>query len=115
MLAASQANEGVASLLSLDMTGAFDRVVPVRLIHNVRKRSIAPWFSFDLILHILTLKWAWPMQISYLVTYKEANPLGNKKFPPPACQPVTLAGGCLLLYQDHSPAQLLAGEKCLGG
>ncbi len=33
-----QADNGVASLLSLDMTGAFDRVVPVRLLHNFRKR-----------------------------------------------------------------------------
>jgi hypothetical protein len=27
---------GVVSLLSLDMTGAFDRVVPARLLHNLR-------------------------------------------------------------------------------
>ncbi len=41
--AAWQADNGVASLLSLDMTGAFDRVVPVRLLHNLRKRCIPQW------------------------------------------------------------------------
>jgi hypothetical protein len=38
-----QADNGVASLLSLDMTGAFDRVVLVQLLHNLRKRSIPQW------------------------------------------------------------------------
>jgi hypothetical protein len=38
--AAQQADDGVASLLSLGMTGAFDRIVPVRLLHNIRKRCI---------------------------------------------------------------------------
>jgi hypothetical protein len=41
--AAWQADDGVASLLSLDMTGAFDRVVPVQLLHNLRKRCIPQW------------------------------------------------------------------------
>ncbi len=30
-------------LLSLDMTGAFDRVVPARLLHNMRERNILEW------------------------------------------------------------------------
>jgi hypothetical protein len=38
--AAWQADDGVTSLLSLDMTGAFDRVIPIRLLHNFRKRCI---------------------------------------------------------------------------
>ncbi len=38
--AAGQADDGVASLLSTNMTGAFDRVVPVRLLLNLRKRCI---------------------------------------------------------------------------
>jgi hypothetical protein len=38
--AAWQANNGVASLLSLDMTGVFDRVVHVQLLHNLRKGCI---------------------------------------------------------------------------
>jgi hypothetical protein len=41
--AAWQAENGVASLLSLDMTGAFDRVVPVQLLHSLRKRCIPEW------------------------------------------------------------------------
>ncbi len=41
--AAWQADNGVASLLSLNVTGAFDRVVPERLLHNPRKRRIPQW------------------------------------------------------------------------
>jgi hypothetical protein len=41
--AAWQTDNGIASLLSLDMTGAFDRVVPVVLLHNLRKRCIPQW------------------------------------------------------------------------
>jgi hypothetical protein len=40
--AAWQADDGVASLLSLDMTVAFDRVVPVRLLDNLKKRCMPP-------------------------------------------------------------------------
>jgi hypothetical protein len=37
----------MGSLLSLDMTGAFDRVVPARLLHDLRKRHIPEWiFSY---------------------------------------------------------------------
>ncbi len=39
--AAWQADNGVASLLFLDMTGAFDRVVPVRLLQNLMTRGVA--------------------------------------------------------------------------
>jgi hypothetical protein len=35
-----QNKDGVATLLLLDMTGAFDRVVPARLLHNMRERKI---------------------------------------------------------------------------
>jgi hypothetical protein len=38
-----QNKDGVATLLSLDMTGAFDRVVPARLLHNIRERKIPEW------------------------------------------------------------------------
>jgi hypothetical protein len=38
--AAWQADDGVASLLFLDRTGTFNRVMPVRLLHNLRKRCI---------------------------------------------------------------------------
>jgi hypothetical protein len=38
-----QNKDGVATLLSLDMTGAFDRVVPARLLHNMRERIIPEW------------------------------------------------------------------------
>jgi hypothetical protein len=41
--AAWQTGKGVASLISVDMTGAFDRVVPARLLHHVRKRKISEW------------------------------------------------------------------------
>ncbi len=41
--ATCQADDAVASLLSLDMTGTFDRVVPVQLLHNLRKRCISQW------------------------------------------------------------------------
>jgi hypothetical protein len=41
--AAWQADDEVISLLSLDMTGALDRVVPVRLLHNLRRRWITQW------------------------------------------------------------------------
>jgi hypothetical protein len=35
-----QNKDGVATLLSLNMTGAFDKVVPARLLHNIRERKI---------------------------------------------------------------------------
>jgi hypothetical protein len=38
-----QNKDGVATLLSLDMTGAFNRVLPTRLLHNMRKRRIPDW------------------------------------------------------------------------
>jgi hypothetical protein len=38
-----QHNDGVALLLLLNMTGAFDMVVPVRLLHNMRERKIPEW------------------------------------------------------------------------
>jgi nitrate reductase assembly molybdenum cofactor insertion protein NarJ len=41
--AAWQNKDGVATLLSLDMTGAFDGVVPARLLHNMRERKILEW------------------------------------------------------------------------
>ncbi len=41
--AACQAHNRVASLLSLDMTGAFDKVVPVRHLHHLRKSCIPQW------------------------------------------------------------------------
>jgi hypothetical protein len=41
--AAWQVDNGVASLLSLDMTGAFDRVAPVGLFHNIGQRCIPQW------------------------------------------------------------------------
>ncbi len=44
-----QNNDGVATLLSLDMMGNFDSVVPARLLHNIRERkipeSIVKWVS----------------------------------------------------------------------
>jgi hypothetical protein len=41
--ASLQNKDGVATLLSLDMTGAFDRVVLARLLHNMRERKIPEW------------------------------------------------------------------------
>jgi hypothetical protein len=38
-----QNKDGVATLLLLDMTGALDRVVPARLLHNMRERRIPEW------------------------------------------------------------------------
>jgi hypothetical protein len=38
-----QNKDGVATLLLLDMTGAFDRVVPARLLHYMRERKIPEW------------------------------------------------------------------------
>jgi hypothetical protein len=38
-----QNTDGMAMQLSLDMTGAFDRVVPARLLHNMRERIIPEW------------------------------------------------------------------------
>ncbi len=38
-----QNKDGVATLLSLDMTGAFDRVVPAQLLQNMRERKILDW------------------------------------------------------------------------
>jgi hypothetical protein len=38
--AAWQADDRVASLLSLNVTGAFNKVVPVQLFHTLRKRGI---------------------------------------------------------------------------
>jgi hypothetical protein len=35
-----QNKDGVATLLSLNVTRAFDRVVPARLLHNMRERKI---------------------------------------------------------------------------
>ena len=35
----------VATLLSLDVSGAFDRVSHTRLIHNLRKRRIPEWVA----------------------------------------------------------------------
>jgi hypothetical protein len=35
--------DGVATLLLLDRTGSFDRVVPARLLHNMRERKIPEW------------------------------------------------------------------------
>jgi hypothetical protein len=41
--ASGQNKDGVATLLSLDMIGAFDRVVPAQLQHNMRERKIPKW------------------------------------------------------------------------
>ncbi len=41
--AAWQKDGGVVPLLSLDMSGAYDRVVPSRLLHNLRKRCLPLW------------------------------------------------------------------------
>jgi hypothetical protein len=38
-----QNKDEVATLLSLDMTGAFDRVVPAWLLHNMRERKNLDW------------------------------------------------------------------------
>jgi hypothetical protein len=38
-----QNKDGVATLLSLNMTWAFDRVVPARLLRNMRERKIPEW------------------------------------------------------------------------
>ncbi len=38
-----QNNDGVAMLLLLNMTGAFDRVVPTWLLHNMRERKFPEW------------------------------------------------------------------------
>jgi hypothetical protein len=38
-----QNKDWVATLLSLDMTGAFDRVIPAQLLHNMRERNIPEW------------------------------------------------------------------------
>jgi hypothetical protein len=35
-----QNKDGVATLLLLDITGAFDRVIPARLLYNIRERQI---------------------------------------------------------------------------
>jgi hypothetical protein len=34
---------GVTTLLLLDITRAFDRVVPTRLLHHMRERKIPEW------------------------------------------------------------------------
>ncbi len=47
--AAWQMDDGVASLLSHDMAGVYDRVVPARLLYNLRKRFLPTWI-FDFIL-----------------------------------------------------------------
>jgi hypothetical protein len=38
-----QNKDGVATLLSLDMMGVFDRVVPAWLLHNMRERKSLEW------------------------------------------------------------------------
>jgi hypothetical protein len=38
-----QNKDGVATLLLLNMTGAFDRVIPARLLHNMRDGKIPQW------------------------------------------------------------------------
>ncbi len=38
-----QDKDGVATLLLLDMTGAFDRVISAQLLHNMRERKIPEW------------------------------------------------------------------------
>jgi hypothetical protein len=38
-----QNKDGLATLLSLNMMGAFDRVVPARLLHNMREIKITQW------------------------------------------------------------------------
>jgi hypothetical protein len=38
-----QKTDGVATLLLLDMTSAFGRVVPAQLLHNMRERKIQEW------------------------------------------------------------------------
>jgi hypothetical protein len=38
-----QNKDCVAMLLSLDMTMAFDTVVPARLLHNMRVRKVSEW------------------------------------------------------------------------
>ncbi len=40
-----QNKDGVATLLSEDMTGAFGRVVPAGLLHNIRERRIPEWIE----------------------------------------------------------------------
>ena len=41
----NQGNDKVASLLSIDVSGAFDTVSHRRLIHNMRKRKIPEWIA----------------------------------------------------------------------
>jgi hypothetical protein len=41
--ATRQNKDSVATLLSLDRTGAFHRVVLARLLHNMRERKISEW------------------------------------------------------------------------
>jgi hypothetical protein len=41
--ATRQNKDGVATLLSLNMMGAFDRVVPAWLLHIMRERQIPEW------------------------------------------------------------------------
>ncbi len=43
--AAWQADNGVASVLSIDMTRAFDRVKPVLLFINLMERCIPQWWG----------------------------------------------------------------------
>jgi hypothetical protein len=38
-----QNKDGKATLLLLNMTGAFDRVIPAWLPHNMRERKISYW------------------------------------------------------------------------
>ncbi len=46
-----QSKDRVATQLSLDITGAFDRVVPTRLLHNMRERVIYDWSKVSQQLH----------------------------------------------------------------
>jgi hypothetical protein len=46
---------------------------------------------------------------------RKDNPKGNENLPLAACQPISLVGDCLLLYQDRSPAQSLARNEGPGG
>ena len=41
----NQGKDKVASLLSIDVSGAFDTVSHRRLIHNLRKRKIPEWIT----------------------------------------------------------------------
>ncbi len=78
-----QNKDSIATLLSLDMTGALDRVEPARLLHNMRERKIpkyiVKWVDSFISNRIMTL--CMPGYYTYAFSTHTGIPQGSPLLP----------------------------------